>query len=173
MRKLQKHLHFNHKGTYIASECVACYPVFQQSPFPFSLLWVGFGGFSKVVATFNHVGRSFDLFMATTGDVWIIPSFRIWGYVHVEHISCVITNCDQHQWVIPSPLSIALELLLEENIARKLLCLFLTLFFKILLFQVAFLIVFSIVILSPNFIRVGLLSQYVALFQSGNYLSLT
>ena len=34
------------------------------------------------------------IFMATTGDVWIIPTFRIWDYVlHVEHISCVITNC--------------------------------------------------------------------------------
>ena len=33
------------------------------------------GGFSKVVATFNHVGGSFNLFMATTGDDWIIPSF--------------------------------------------------------------------------------------------------
>ena len=43
-----------------------------------------------------------------TGDVWIIPSFGIWGYVlHVEHISCVITNCHQHQWVSPS-FSIAL-----------------------------------------------------------------
>ena len=50
-----------------------------------------------------------DLFMATTGDVWIIPSFSIWDYVpHVEHVSCVITNCGQHQYVIPSPLSIAL-----------------------------------------------------------------
>ena len=36
-------------------------------------------GFSKVVATFNHVGGSFNLFMGTTGDVWIIPSFRLWG----------------------------------------------------------------------------------------------
>ena len=37
-------------------------------------------------------------FMATIGDVWIIPSFRIWGYVlYVQHISCVITNCGQHQ----------------------------------------------------------------------------
>ena len=53
--------------------------------------------FSKVVATFSHMDRSFNLFMATTRDVWIIPSFQIWGYVlHVEHISCVITNCDQH-----------------------------------------------------------------------------
>ena len=51
-------------------------------------------GFSKVVATFNHVGGSFNIFMATTRDVWIIPSFPIWDYVlHVEHISCVITNC--------------------------------------------------------------------------------
>ena len=43
--------------------------------------WVGgVRGFSKVVATFNHVcGPSI---------------FRIWGYVlHFEHISCVITNC--------------------------------------------------------------------------------
>ena len=58
------------------------------------------------VATFIHVGGSFNLFMATTRDVWIITSFRIMGYVlHVEHISCVITNCGQHQWVILSPLS--------------------------------------------------------------------
>ena len=71
--------------------------------------WVGVGGFSKVVATFSLVGGSFNLSMATTGDVWIIPSFRIWDYVlHVEYVSCVITNCGQHQWVICSPLSIAL-----------------------------------------------------------------
>ena len=88
--------------------------------------WVGVRGFSKVVATFNHVGWSFNHFMATTGCVWIIPSFWIWGYVlFVEHISCVITNCDQHQWVIPS-LSIALEALLEENINRKLLFLYIS-----------------------------------------------
>ena len=35
----------------------------------------GGGGGSEVVATFNHVGGSFNLFMATTGDVWIIPFF--------------------------------------------------------------------------------------------------
>ena len=30
-----------------------------------------------------------DLFLATTGVVWIIPSFWIWDYVlQVEHISC-------------------------------------------------------------------------------------
>ena len=69
-------------------------------------LRVGVGGFSKVVGTLGHVHGSFNRFMATTGDFWIIPSFQIWGYVlHVEHVSCVITNCCQHQWVIPSPLN--------------------------------------------------------------------
>ena len=69
-----------------------------------SFKWMGAGFFSNVVATFNHVGVSFNLFMATTGDVWIIPSFWIWDYVlHVEYVSCVITNCGQYQWVIPSP----------------------------------------------------------------------
>ena len=59
-------------------------------------VWVGVGGFSKVVATFNHVGGSFNLFMATTGDVWVIPSFRMWDYVlHVVHISRVFMNCSQ------------------------------------------------------------------------------
>ena len=83
--------------------------------------WVGVGGFSKVVATFNHVGRSFNIFMATTGGVFVSPSFRIWGYVlYVEHISCVITNCGQHQWAIPSLFSIAHDAFMEENITRKL-----------------------------------------------------
>ena len=129
-------------------------------------LWVGVGGFSNVVATFNYVGESFNQFMATTEDVWIIPSFRSWDYVHVEHISCVITNYGQHHWVIPSPLLIALLALLEENTTRKLLSLSLDLFFKILLFEVAFLILFSVAIFSSYFLLVGLLLQYVALFQS-------
>ena len=55
--------------------------------------------FSLMRITSNHVGGSFNLFMATTGYVRIILSFRIWDYVlHVEHISCVITYCDQHRW---------------------------------------------------------------------------
>ena len=75
------------------------------------------------------------------------PSFWIWGYVlHIEHISCVITNCSQHQWAIPSLFWIAPWALLEENITRKLVSLSLDLFFKILLFQVAFLISFSIAV---------------------------
>ena len=113
------------------------------------LVWIsmGVGGFSKVAATFNHVGGSFNIFMAPTGGIWIIPSFRIWGIVlHVEHISCDITNCDRHQWAIPSLFSIALEAFLGENMTRKLLSLSLDLLFKILLFQVAFLIFFFIAV---------------------------
>ena len=69
----------------------------------------GWRSISWVVATFKHVGGSFNLSMAATGDVWIIPSFRIWDYVLlVGHISCVITNCGQLQWAIPSLFSIAL-----------------------------------------------------------------
>ena len=123
-------------------------------------MWEGGGGF-------NHVGGSFKLFMATTVDVWMIPSFRIWDYtLHVEHISCVIMNCGQHQWAIPSLFLIALEALLEENITRNLLSPSLDLFFKILLFQVAFLIFFSLAVFYPYFLLVGMLFQYVALFQS-------
>ena len=129
----------------------------------------GWRSVSWVVATFNHVGGSFNLSMAATGDVWIISSFRIWCYVlHVEHISCVIRNCGQLQWAIPSLFSIALYALLEKNITRKLLSLFLDLFFKILLFQVTFLIFFSTAIFSPYFLQVGLLLKYVTLFQSGS-----
>ena len=100
------------------------------------------------------------IFLWLKGDGWIIPSFQIWDYVpHVEHISGVFTNSGQHQWAILS---------LEENITRKLLSLSLDLFFKILLFQVTFLIFISIAILSPYFLQVSLLLQYVALFQSEN-----
>ena len=86
--------------------------------------------------------------------------------LYVEHISCGIPNCGQHQWAIPSLFLIALEALLEEIIARKLLSLSLDLFFKILLFQVTFLIFFSRAVFSPYFLLVGLFLQYVAVFQS-------
>ena len=38
---------------------------------------------------------------ATTGDFWIFPWFQIW-MLHYGHISRVITNCDQRQWVLLS-----------------------------------------------------------------------
>ena len=133
------------------------------------ILWVGTGGFSRGVATFNHVGGFFNLFMANTGGVWIIQSFRTWGYVlYVEHISCVITNCGQHQWTIPSLFSIALEALLVENITRKLLSLSLDLFFKISLFQDTFLIFFYIAVFSPYFLLVVCYCSMWLYFSPGN-----
>ena len=54
---------------------------------------------SKVVLTFNYLARSFNLFnyhYAGCANNHIY--FRIWGYVlHVEHVSCAITNCGKHQ----------------------------------------------------------------------------
>ena len=102
----------------------------------------------------------------STGDVWIIPSLWIWDYVlHVEYVSCVITNCGQHQWAIPSPLNSSLGIAGGKH-NQKLLSLSLDLFFEILLFHVAFLIFFSITIFSPYFFLLGFLLQCVALFQS-------
>ena len=75
------------------------------------------------------------------------------------------TNCDQHQWATPSLFSIACEAFLEENTTKKLLSLSLDLFFKILLFQATFHMSFPIAILSPYFLQVGFLLQYMALFQ--------
>ena len=55
----------------------------------------------------------------------------------------------------------------RKNITRKLLSISLYMLFQILLSQVAFLIFFSIMIFSPNFLLVDLLLQYVALFLLG------
>ena len=78
-----------------------------------------------------------------SGCCWLWAMHVSLVQLHVEHISCVIMNCGQHQWVIPSPLNSSLSLT-GGNIIRKLLFLFLNLFFKILLIQVTFLIFFSI-----------------------------
>ena len=99
------------------------------------------------VATFNHIGKSFNLFVATTRGVWIIPSFQIGGSVlYIEHISCLIMACGLHQPVISCHFSITFEALLEENVMRKLLSPSLDLFFKMFLFQVTFPVFFSIAI---------------------------
>ena len=136
---------------------------------PYSLTCVGVGGFFKVGATFNHVGGSFNLFMATTGSVWIIPSFSNLGLCAVcwAHFMCHHKLWpSQHQWATPALFSIALEALLVENITRELLSLSLDLFLKNLLFQVTFLIFFFIAVFSPYFLMVGLLLQCMALFQA-------
>ena len=54
--------------------CVLVYinwPCFQSNHLSLAV-GVGWGLF-KVVATFSHVGGSFNIFMATTRGVWIIP----------------------------------------------------------------------------------------------------
>ena len=56
----------------------------------------------------------------------------------------------------------------EKHYQKITIPIFIDLFFKILLFQAAFIIFFSTAIISPYFLQVGLLLQYVALFQSGN-----
>ena len=116
----------------------------------------------------SYVGWSFNLFMATTGDVWIIRSFQIWDHVmHIEYVSCIITNCGQHQWMIPSPLSIALYPL---QCYQKITIPAFRILLEILIFQVAFLIFLFITIFSLYFLLVGLLLQSVTLFQSRKYL---
>ena len=115
--------------------------------------------------------------------LWIIPSVWIWGYVlHVEHISCVIIAaclahfmCHFELWPtsVSHPFSSLNSPLLNrpfwrKNITRILPSLSSDLSFKILLFQVAFLIFFSIVILSLYISQVGLLLQYMAVFQLQN-----
>ena len=72
-----------------------------------------------------------------------------WGYLlHVEHMSCVITNCVRHQWVIPSFFSMSLYALLEwgSNVIRKLWSSSLDLFFKILLhYSFSYILCFPII----------------------------
>ena len=76
-------------------------------------LMVGGCGVSKTVH--GHFG-SFNLFKCHhRGDVWIIPYLIRGNMLHIEHISCVITDCDQHQWVIPFPPSISLLCLAGVN----------------------------------------------------------
>ena len=71
----------------------------------------------------------------------------IWGHVlHVEHVSCVITNFGLHPFSLNSSLGLA------GKHYQKITSLSLDLFFKVLLFQVAFLIFFSFTIFSPYFL---------------------
>ena len=70
-----------------------------------------------------------DLFCASL-------SATSWGYLlHVEHMSCVITNCVRHQWIIPSFLNASLGLTgMRIKCYQKIIILiFRDLFFKILL----------------------------------------
>ena len=95
----------------------------------------------------------------------------LWDGAIAHHIIATfywLTAFNSYDWLDHHTLKYHNLRLLEKNITRKLLSLSLDLFFKILLFQVTFLISFSTAIFSPYFLQVGLLLQHVALFQSGN-----
>ena len=68
---------------------------------------IGWFKWSLRIAQSQCVGGGWGVFLRCNygfGSVstWIIPSFVIWGYVlGAWHISCVITNKSQHEWVIP------------------------------------------------------------------------
>ena len=111
------------------------YMCFKWSPFR---RWVGVGGFSKVVATFNHVGESSFIFLWPPRSHLFEFGFMCCMLSTFHVSSRIVANISG-----PSLLfSITLEALLEENITRKLLTLSLDLFFKMLLFQVTFRILF-------------------------------
>ena len=66
----------------------------------YTCMWVGVGGFSNLVTTFNHVGGSFNLFVATTGDVRLIPTFSNFGL----YAACWANfMCHHELW--PTPVS--------------------------------------------------------------------
>ena len=118
-------------------------------------------GFSKVVATFNHVGGSFNLFMATTRG-YLNPSFWILGLCAACWARFM---CHHELWPtsVSHPFSLNSYLgFAAGNTTRKLLTISLDLFFKIL--PVAFLIFFAFTIWYPYFLLVGLLLQSVPLF---------
>ena len=123
-------------------------------------------GSSKVVVTFNHVGGSFDLFKYHHQGCLNNPIFLNLGFCAACRARFI---CCHKLWPtsVSYPFSSlnSFQAMLEENVTRKFLSPSLDLFFKFLLFQVAFFIFFSIAVFSPYFLLFGLLLQYVALFQ--------
>ena len=144
-------------------------------PFPYTCFWHLSRGcrwvfFSRVMVTFDHVGESF---------FFIFPHHHrgcLNNTIFSNLGSCAACwarfMCQYELWATsvshPSSSLNSYLGLAGGNITRKLLSLSLDSFFKILLFQVAFLILFFITRFSPYFLLVGLLLQYVALFQSRN-----
>ena len=131
--------------------------------------WVGVGGFSKVVATFNHVGGSFNLFYGRHRGCVNNPIVSNLGLCAAcwAHFTC-------HHELWPTSVSHSFSFLNSSlGLAggkhyQKITIPVFRRFFKFFLFQVTFLIFFCIAIFSHYYLLVGLLLQYVALFQSGN-----
>ena len=79
-----------------------CPIVFQGHPSNFKVTWYKTSPILTQIGRFRTIGQSQ---LSIPSD---LPCL-IWGYeLHVEHISCVITNCGQHQWAILSLISKAL-----------------------------------------------------------------
>ena len=126
---------------------------------PYQLSGWGLGSFSKVVVAFNHVFST-----KTTGDVWIIPSFRILGLcaTYWAHFmsSRIVANISES----PSPLNSSLGLT-EGKHYQKITVPILRLVLQNFAlpgcfpYNLFYCTLFSL--LSP-----GLLLHYVALFQS-------
>ena len=103
--------------------------------------------------------------MYPQNNVWIIPSFLIWGYVlHVEHISCLITNCGHPFSSLNSSLGLT-----GGKYHQKIIFPIIRLILQNYASPGCFPILISIAIFSPYFLLVGLLLQYVSL---GNWLSI-
>ena len=107
--------------------------------------WVGVGGFSKVLATFNHVGGSFKLLWPPPGCL----NNAIFSGLGLCAACWARFMCHHELW--PTSVSDPFSSINTSlgYAGGKLPCLSLDLFFKILLFQVTFLIFFSIAIFSP------------------------
>ena len=134
----------------------------HRKQWPFQCWWVRVVGFSKVAATFDHVGGSFNLFLANTGDVWIIPSNMGLCAVCWAHFMC-------HHELWPTSvghpfsfLSSSYGLTGGKHYQKITIAIFRFVLKKFAILGCFFLIYFYIAILS----LVGLLLQSVALFQS-------
>ena len=125
-----------------------CFIGFMEYFLKFKIYWwVRVGGFSKVVATFNHVGRSFLL--PPLGCL-NNPIFSNLGFCAVcwAHFMC-------HSELWPTSVEYPFSFLNSSlgltggKHTKKVVSLSLDFFFKILLFHVTFLIFFSIAVFSP------------------------
>ena len=117
----------------------------------------------------GDVSESQILFMATTGDVWIILSLRIWDYVRA-------TCCAHFMWrreLWPASVSHPFSSLncgslgfAGEKQYQKITVHIFDLFFKIIPGYFPYILFYRY--LFSLLLQVGLLLQYVALFPSGN-----
>ena len=126
----------------------------------------GGGGFPTVVATFNHVSESYHFFMATPGDVWIMPSFLIWVMcciLSTFHVSSrIVSNISEYSF---SSLNSSLGLTGEKHY-QKIIPIF-RLILQNFAFPGCFLYILFYRYLFSLFLQIGLLMGYVALFQAG------